>query len=84
MRIQQATGYPALQVNVDRTRAQQFGITEKDVTNNLGTSLAGSVSGLAAVLAEPGHRHVLRRGGGDAPVSPGHPAHDRSTAAGFR
>ncbi|MDB5993485.1 MAG: transporter [Pseudomonas sp.] len=45
MRIQQATGYPALQINVDRTRAQQFGITEKDVTNSLGTSLAGSSQG---------------------------------------
>ena len=42
LRIQQSTGYPSLQVNVDRLRAKQLGITEKDVTTSLGASLAGT------------------------------------------
>ncbi|MGH8450662.1 efflux RND transporter permease subunit, partial [Pseudomonas sp.] len=42
LRIQQSTGYPSLQVNVDRMRANGLGITEKDVTNSMVASLAGS------------------------------------------
>jgi multidrug efflux pump subunit AcrB len=42
LRIQQSIGYPSLQVNVDRLRAKQLGITEKDVTTSLGASLAGT------------------------------------------
>src|SRR5471032_1294403 len=42
VRIQQATCYPSLQVNVDRLRAKQLGITERDVTSSLGASLAGT------------------------------------------
>jgi multidrug efflux pump subunit AcrB len=41
-RIQQANNYPALMVDVDRTRAKQFGITERDVTNSLVVTMAGS------------------------------------------
>jgi multidrug efflux pump subunit AcrB len=42
-RLQQATNYPELRVDIDRTRADQVGVTERDVTNSLGTSLAGSI-----------------------------------------
>ncbi|OFJ44653.1 RND transporter [Pseudomonas koreensis] len=42
LRIQQSTGYPSLQVDVDRLRAKQLGITEHDVTTSLGASLAGT------------------------------------------
>jgi multidrug efflux pump subunit AcrB len=42
VRLQQASNYPEFAVNIDRTRANQLGVTEKDVTNSLGTSLAGS------------------------------------------
>lgn len=42
LRLQQSLGYPSLQVNVDRQRANQLGITERDVTNSLGASLAGT------------------------------------------
>lgn len=42
LRLQQSTGYPSLQVNVDRMRAKQLGITEHDVTTSLGASLAGT------------------------------------------
>ena len=42
VRLQQAENYPELRVNVDRTRADQVGVTEKDVTTSLSTMLAGS------------------------------------------
>ena len=42
VRIQQADDYPELRVDVDRSRADQLGVTEKDVTTSLATSLAGS------------------------------------------
>jgi CzcA family heavy metal efflux pump len=41
-RIQQAQGNPTFEVNVDRTRAQLLGITERDVTNSMVVNLAGS------------------------------------------
>jgi multidrug efflux pump subunit AcrB len=41
-RIQQSRNYPSFQVNVDRTRAQYVGLTERDVTNSLSVSLAGT------------------------------------------
>jgi multidrug efflux pump subunit AcrB len=40
--IQQSAQAPVLNVDVDRSRAQFAGVTERDVTNNLGTALAGS------------------------------------------
>ena len=42
VRIQQSNSYPQFRVDVDRTRAQSLGLTERDVTNNLVVSLAGS------------------------------------------
>ena len=42
VRIQQASNYPQLDVAVDRTRAQELGVTERDVTNNLVATLSGS------------------------------------------
>jgi len=41
-RIQQSLASPGLKVNVDRTRAQFAGVTERDVTNSLVVNLAGS------------------------------------------
>jgi multidrug efflux pump subunit AcrB len=41
-RIQQSLSAPAFNVNVDRTRAQYVGITERDVTNSMVVNLAGS------------------------------------------
>jgi CzcA family heavy metal efflux pump len=41
-RIQQSRVSPIFQVNVDRTRAQELGITTRDVTNSLVVNLAGS------------------------------------------
>jgi multidrug efflux pump subunit AcrB len=42
VRLQQSTSYPQLNVHVDRTRADGLGITERDVTNSMVASLAGS------------------------------------------
>lgn len=41
-RIQQSRNNPGFDVDVDRSRAQYVGVTERDVTNSLGTSLSGS------------------------------------------
>jgi len=42
VRLQQSTSYPQLNVHVNRTRADALGITERDVTNSMVASLAGS------------------------------------------
>jgi multidrug efflux pump subunit AcrB len=41
-RMQQSTDNPELRVDVDRARMAQYGLTEKDVTDSVTTSLAGS------------------------------------------
>jgi len=41
-RIQQSLNSPGFNVDVDRTRAQYVGLTERDVTNSLVVNLAGS------------------------------------------
>src|ERR1700726_2554398 len=41
-RIQQSPNYPTFNVDVDRTRAQYVGLTERDVVNTLTVNLAGS------------------------------------------
>ncbi|MDR2221080.1 MAG: efflux RND transporter permease subunit [Methylobacillus sp.] len=41
-RIQQARTVPRFDINIDRTRAQEMGLTARDVTNSLVVSLAGS------------------------------------------
>jgi multidrug efflux pump subunit AcrB len=41
-RVQQSNSNPSFDVNVDRTRAQYVGITERDVTNSMVVNLAGS------------------------------------------
>jgi multidrug efflux pump subunit AcrB len=40
--VQQLMGAPALQLNVDRTRAQQVGLDQRDVAQNLLVTLSGS------------------------------------------
>ncbi len=42
VRIQQPENSPQLRVDVDRSRMAQLGLTERDVTNSVVTSLAGS------------------------------------------
>ena len=42
-RIQQSSRYPQLDVNVDRSRMSQLGLTTRDVTTSIASSLAGTV-----------------------------------------
>jgi multidrug efflux pump subunit AcrB len=42
LRIQQSFDYPKLTVEVDRTKAQELGLTEQDVASNMLVSLSGS------------------------------------------
>ena len=42
VRLQQSSHNPQLRVDVDRTRIGQIGLSERDVTSSLGTTLAGS------------------------------------------
>ena len=41
-RIQQSAHYPQINVAVDRSRIGQYGLTERDVTNSVASSLAGT------------------------------------------
>jgi len=41
-RMQQSSNMPKLKVDADRSRMAQLGLTERDVTNALGTALAGT------------------------------------------
>jgi multidrug efflux pump subunit AcrB len=41
-RMQQSSDQPKLRVDADRSRMSQLGLTERDVTNALGTALAGT------------------------------------------
>jgi CzcA family heavy metal efflux pump len=52
-RIQQPGRSPQLDVNVDRSRAGQYGLTERDVTNNLSNALAGSAQTAPVFFVDP-------------------------------
>jgi len=52
-RIQQPFDEPMLQVNVDRTRAQSMGITQKDVATSLLVSLSGSFQTSPSFYLDP-------------------------------
>ncbi|HEX4709825.1 efflux RND transporter permease subunit [Phenylobacterium sp.] len=53
VRRQQSTRYPELRVNVDRTQADKVGLTERDVTTTLSTTLAGSFQTAPAFWLNP-------------------------------
>ncbi len=53
VRVQQSTRYPTLQVNVNRSQADQLGITEQDVTESLETTLAGSFQSAPTFWLDP-------------------------------
>jgi multidrug efflux pump subunit AcrB len=52
-RIQQSMDNPQLRVDVNRTRMAQLGLTERDVTNSVTTSLAGSSQGAPIFWLNP-------------------------------
>jgi multidrug efflux pump subunit AcrB len=53
LRIQQAADYPRINVNVDRTKAQLFGLTQLNVASNMLISLAGSVQTQPSFWIDP-------------------------------
>jgi multidrug efflux pump subunit AcrB len=53
VRLQQSSHYPEFGVNVDRTRAGETGITERDVTNSLVVNLTGSIQVAPAFWLNP-------------------------------
>jgi multidrug efflux pump subunit AcrB len=53
VRLQQSTHYPQLNVAVDRSQADRLGLTERDVTNTMVTSLAGSFQTSPAFWLNP-------------------------------
>jgi multidrug efflux pump subunit AcrB len=53
VRLQQSSSYPEFAIDVDRTRADQLGITERDVTNSLVVNLAGSIQVAPAYWLNP-------------------------------
>lgn len=52
-RIQQPGRAPQLDVDVDRSRVGQYGLTERDVTNNLSNALAGSSQTAPVYFVDP-------------------------------
>jgi multidrug efflux pump subunit AcrB len=53
VRLQQSTHYPQLNVAVDRSQADRLGLSERDVTNTMVTSLAGSFQTSPAFWLNP-------------------------------
>jgi len=53
VRIQQPFNYPNLTVNVDRTRAQSVGLTQKDVATSLLVALSGSFQTTPSFYLDP-------------------------------
>jgi len=52
-RLQQSSHYPQFRIAIDRTRAGELGLTERDVTDTLSTSLAGSFQTAPAFWLNP-------------------------------
>ena len=77
VRLQQSSHYPQFNVNVDRTQAGNFGITERDVTNSLTTTLAGSFQTAPAFWLNP-------RNGVSYPIVMQTPQQDVNSMAGLQ
>ena len=52
-RIQQSARSPQLNVDIDRSRIGQYGLTERDVTNSLSTTLAGTATTAPVFFLNP-------------------------------
>jgi len=53
VRLQQPEGSPQIKIDVDRSHIAQLGLTERDVTNSVVTSLAGSSQGSPTYWLSP-------------------------------
>ncbi len=69
-RIQQSARNPSFNVDVDRTRAQFVGLTERDVANSLVVNLAGSSRSRRPTTSIQERRVVFDRDA-DAAISDG-------------
>jgi multidrug efflux pump subunit AcrB len=74
LRIQQPFDLPKWTVNVDRTRAQEVGYSQRDVAQDLLTSLSGSFSNLADFLSESAESRELQHRRADSAVRREEPA----------
>jgi multidrug efflux pump subunit AcrB len=75
-RLQQSSHYPEFRISVDRTRAGELGLTERDVTNTMTTSLAGSFQTAPAFWLNP-------RNGVSYPIVAQAPEQDVNTLSGL-
>ena len=62
----QVLNYPALQVEVDRLRAAKLDVSQRDVANNMLTSLVVEFAGGAVLLSQSPEQRELFRGGANA------------------
>jgi CzcA family heavy metal efflux pump len=53
LRVQQAYDYPTLNVDVDRTKARQLGLTQQNVASNILVSLSGSFQTTPSFWTDP-------------------------------
>ncbi len=67
-RIQEPPDLPELRVQTDRSRAQQLGITQHDVANNLLLTLSGSSQIAPTFWLNPGERTAVPPGRADPAV----------------
>ncbi len=74
LRIQQPFNLPKWTVNVDRTRAQQVGYSQRDIAQDVLIGLSGSFQTDADVLSESAEPCQLQHRGADAAVRRGEPA----------
>ena len=77
LRIQQPTTIPTLDVDLDRTKAQQGGYTARDVAQSMLNTLSGSFQITPMFYLNYEERRELQPGGADAAVPHGY-------AAGYR
>ena len=61
VRVQQPADLPKLSLAVDRTKAAEMGLTERDVANSVLLSLSGSGQVSARLLDRPARRHPIPR-----------------------
>jgi len=73
-RIQQSMANPALKVEVDRTRMNQLGLTELDVTTSVGAMLAGTSQSAPTFWVDP-------KNGASYPIVAQTPQHQLSSVA---
>ena len=60
--LKQVFNYPTIRFNVDRMKAAQLGVSQRDIANSMLVSLSSSSLGCAVLLFEPAKQCQLHRG----------------------